>query len=81
MTGDIAGEFEVMKERIRSTHMHDNNGQEDLHLFPHQGTIDWREAMQLLGKRPDQYPLLLELREPPAMQQPDCSKQERTSSN
>ncbi len=70
MTGDIAGEFEVMKARIRSTHLHDNNGKDDLHLFPHQGTIPWREAMQLLGSCPDQYPLLLELREPAAMQQP-----------
>jgi sugar phosphate isomerase/epimerase len=62
----IEDEFEVMKERIRSTHLHDNDGKEDQHLFPGEGSIDWPKAMQLLGSRPEQYPLLLELREPPA---------------
>lgn len=66
----VEHEFELMKDRIRSTHLHDNNGREDLHLFPFEGTIDWRRATELLRSRPDQYPLLLELREPPKMQQP-----------
>jgi sugar phosphate isomerase/epimerase len=70
MTGDIAAEYERMKDRIRSTHLHDNNGREDLHLFPQKGTIDWPSAMRLLGKRPEQYPLLLELREPPDIGRP-----------
>jgi sugar phosphate isomerase/epimerase len=70
MTGDIAREFEAMKGRIRSTHLHDNNGTEDLHLFPMKGTIDWRNSMRILGSRPDQYPVLLELREPPDMERP-----------
>jgi sugar phosphate isomerase/epimerase len=70
MTSDIAGEFETMKDRIRSTHLHDNNGQEDLHLFPTKGTIDWQNAMRILGSRPDQYPILLELREPAGMERP-----------
>lgn len=70
MAGDIAAEFEAMKNRIRSTHMHDNNGHEDQHLFPPNGTIQWKETMQLLGSRPEQYPLLLELREPAGMEQP-----------
>ncbi len=66
----IEAEFEVMKERIRSTHIHDNNGKEDQHLFPTEGSIDWPKAMRLLGSRPDQYPLLLELREPAACEHP-----------
>lgn len=70
MTGRMPEQFELMKERIRSTHIHDNNGQDDQHLFPGQGTIDWSRAMQLLTARPDQYPLLLELREPPQMEHP-----------
>lgn len=61
----VETEFEVMKERIRSTHIHDNDGREDLHLFPDEGSIDWPKAMGLLGSCPDQYPLLLELKEPP----------------
>jgi len=61
----IEHEFEIMKDRIRSLHVHDNNGEEDQHLFPgaEGGTIDWSETMQLLRTKEDQYPLLLELRE------------------
>jgi len=61
----IEHEFEIMKDRIRSLHVHDNNGKEDQHLFPgaEGGTIDWAETMPLLRTREDQYPLLLELRE------------------
>ena len=70
MTGDLPAEFETMKSRIRSTHLHDNNGKEDSHLFPGKGTIDWRKAMRLLNSCPDQYPLLLELREPEGMEFP-----------
>ena len=65
--------FQVMRERIRSTHVHDNDGQTDLHLFPNSrrdGGIDWSEAMGLLRSGQDQYPLLLELREVPEMEQP-----------
>jgi sugar phosphate isomerase/epimerase len=70
MTGRMQDQFEFMKERIRSTHIHDNNGHDDQHLFPGQGSIDWSRAMQLLAARPEQYPLLLELREPLHMDHP-----------
>jgi sugar phosphate isomerase/epimerase len=68
----IEHEFEIMKDRIRSLHVHDNDGTADSHLFPMVGgaTIDWTKTMQLLRSRPDQYPLLLELREVPDMQFP-----------
>jgi sugar phosphate isomerase/epimerase len=58
--------FNLLKDRIRSTHVHDNNGKEDSHLFPFAntgGTIDWKSAMQLLRSSPNQFPLLLELKE------------------
>jgi sugar phosphate isomerase/epimerase len=70
LTKGIAAEFELMKERIRSTHIHDNDGQTDAHLFPGQGTIDWKHAMGLLRSRPDQYPLLLELKAVSAVEHP-----------
>lgn len=70
MNTGVDAEFEVMKERIRSTHIHDNNGQEDQHLFPPAGTIDWPKAMRLLTSRPDQFPLVLELREQPGLEHP-----------
>ena len=70
MSNGVDAEFEVMKNRIRSTHIHDNNGEEDQHLFPPVGTIDWPKAMRLLTSRPDQFPLVLELREPAGMENP-----------
>ena len=69
----VADAYEVMKDRIRSTHVHDNNGKEDQHLFPllgEGGTIDWKKAMKLLRSRADQYPLLLELKEVPQYAHP-----------
>jgi sugar phosphate isomerase/epimerase len=69
----VAGEFDSMKHRIRSTHIHDNDGANDIHLFPrvHEaGTIDWQKTMELLRSAPGQWPLLLELREDPAMERP-----------
>ena len=69
----VEPEFELMKERIRSLHVHDNNGKADQHLFPTMaegGTIDWPKAMTLLKSRDGQYPLLLELKEVADMQNP-----------
>jgi sugar phosphate isomerase/epimerase len=68
----IEHEFNIMKPRIKSLHVHDNNGKEDQHLFPmaEGGTIDWPAAMELLRSCPGQYPLLLELREVATMQHP-----------
>jgi sugar phosphate isomerase/epimerase len=69
----VEHEFELMKDRIRSLHVHDNNGKEDKHLFPmvaEGGTVDWKKTMALLRSRPGQYPLLLELKEVPGMEHP-----------
>ena len=68
----VAHEFEIMKDRIRSLHVHDNNGKEDQHLFPMSigGTVDWPATMELLRSCPGQYPLLLELREVSGMRHP-----------
>ncbi len=64
----VEAAFGVMKDRIRSTHIHDNDGKADKHLFPllaEGGTVDWKKTMDLLRTRADQYPLLLELKEAP----------------
>jgi len=64
----VSTAFSIMKSRIRSTHIHDNNGSEDNHFWPFYspaGTINWKETMQLLRSQADHYPLLLELREFP----------------
>src|SRR5436309_2101122 len=77
--GGVEQELEIMKQRIRSTHVHDNDGEKDIHLFPmlaEGGTVDWKKTMKLLRSRGDQYPLLLELREVNGMEAPlDCINQ------
>jgi len=63
----VEAEFQLMKPRIRSTHVHDNNGKADSQLLPLTaagGTIDWKNAMQLLRSGQDQFPLMLELKDP-----------------
>lgn len=73
LAGNIETEYAAMKTRIRSTHLHDNDGKEDKHLFPFvhdAGTIDWRVALRLLLSRREQYPLLLELKEDPEKEHP-----------
>jgi sugar phosphate isomerase/epimerase len=67
MNEGVAAAFATMKSRIRSTHVHDNDGQADNHLWPffsEAGTVNWKDAMGLL-RTLDQAPLLLELREFP----------------
>jgi sugar phosphate isomerase/epimerase len=73
VNGEVSAAFQVMKERIRSTHVHDNDGKSDSHLFPLQadgGTVDWKKTMELLRSCPGQYPLVLELRETPDLNLP-----------
>ena len=53
--------FEVLRTHIRSTHVHDNAKDKDSHLWPGKGTIDWKQAMELLRSAPERPPLLLEL--------------------
>src|SRR5262249_49187558 len=51
MNEGVENAFNLMKDRIRSTHIHDNNGKDDSHLFPlvsEGGTIDWKSTMELL---------------------------------
>lgn len=75
INGGVAAAFEIMKDRIRSTHLHDNDRKSDIHLFPffgEGGTVDWKNTMELLRSRPAQYPLLLELREVPEFALPQC---------
>jgi len=79
MNDGVEAAYRLLKNRIRSTHVHDNDGKEDLHLFPmltpgqgspSRGNIDWPRTMQLLRSQNDAYPLLMELREVPDMGPP-----------
>ena len=66
--GGVESEWHIMRDRVRSTHVHDNDGKNDNHRYPFlalEGSVNWRKTMTLLRQNPGQYPLLLELREVP----------------
>ncbi len=67
MNEGIETAYGIMKSRIRSTHLHDNDAKSDQHQFPFAagGTVNWKKTMELLRSAPDQYPLLLELHDTP----------------
>ncbi len=58
---DVAQAFETLKEQIHSTHIHDNAKDRDSHLWPGNGSIDWKQTMKLLRSAPHTPPLLLEI--------------------
>jgi sugar phosphate isomerase/epimerase len=53
--------FEILRAHICSTHLHDNKKDKDSHLWPGDGTVDWKEAVELLRSAPQTPALLLEL--------------------
>jgi sugar phosphate isomerase/epimerase len=63
MMGDVSSEFETLKPHIHSTHIHDNDKVKDSHLWPGDGTIDWKSTLELLSQAPHKPPLLLEIEE------------------
>jgi sugar phosphate isomerase/epimerase len=56
MAGSVREAFEILRSHICSTHIHDNDKMKDSHLWPGQGTIDWKEAMELLRSAPQTPP-------------------------
>jgi sugar phosphate isomerase/epimerase len=63
MMSDVPQAFAILKDHIHSTHVHDNDKLKDSHLWPGAGTIDWKEAIELLRSAPHTPPLLLEIEE------------------
>ena len=63
MMGDVPTAFETLKPQIHSTHVHDNDKIKDSHLWPGDGTIDWKQTLELLSSAPHKPPLLLEIEE------------------
>jgi sugar phosphate isomerase/epimerase len=62
--------FETMRDLVVTTHLHDNGGQRDDHLFPYQGSIDWGATMAALATADQELPMTLEIRESPAEAKP-----------
>jgi sugar phosphate isomerase/epimerase len=60
---DVPVAFETLKNHIHSTHVHDNAKDRDSHLWPGDGSIDWKRTLDLLSEAPHKPPLLLEIEE------------------
>jgi sugar phosphate isomerase/epimerase len=61
LMSEVPQAFEIVKDHIHSTHIHDNAHDRDTHLWPGKGNIDWKQAMELLRTAPHTPPLLLEI--------------------
>jgi sugar phosphate isomerase/epimerase len=53
--------LEQLKGRVRSSHIHDNKGDRDTHLWPGEGSIDWPTAMTELKSAPRLQAAVLEI--------------------
>lgn len=66
MEEGVERSFEVMREHVVTTHLHDNHGEKDEHLPPYSGSIDWPAALRALANAPAAtggLPMVLELKD------------------
>jgi len=52
----------LMRERLITLHLSDNDGKKDLHALPFSGTVDWPAFMTELGRIDYRGPLMFEVR-------------------
>ncbi len=62
MTCGVDHAFEVLKDHIASTHVHDNWQEKDEHLVPFAGGINWEETVRGFRSLDGQVPIMFELR-------------------
>lgn len=62
-TGEVAAAIELLKPHIAAAHLHDNRKDEDSHLAPFEGTVDWPAAIRALRALPEPPVALVELHE------------------
>jgi sugar phosphate isomerase/epimerase len=59
----VLPQLDVLKEVVSTVHLHDNGRENDDHLLPFDGTIEWDPVVQTLRGLDGQPPLLLEPRD------------------
>ena len=52
ISGGVIPVLETLAPHVVTMHLHDNNGREDQHLVPGEGTIDWRALVPLMARCP-----------------------------
>ena len=58
----VEAAIQTMLAKIRSVHVHDNDGVKDQHLWPGEGKIDFARAVELLRAAPEPPVLVLEIK-------------------
>jgi sugar phosphate isomerase/epimerase len=52
ITDDTACALKTLGPHVVTVHLHDNDGKEDQHLLPGEGTLDWKAVVAALGLCP-----------------------------
>ena len=63
--GNVEVAFDAMRDRLVTAHIHDNHGEKDEHLLPHNGTIDWEAVLSSLAGAPQPVAMVLEVKAQP----------------
>jgi len=66
LAAGVQASFELLRDRVVTTHIHDNHGEKDEHLLPYEGGIDWDAALGALATAPEPLPFVFELKEQPS---------------
>ncbi len=59
----VATAFGTLEDLVVTTHLHDNLGDRDAHLFPYEGSIDWDAALKAFAQKEGDLPFVLELKD------------------
>ncbi len=70
MAGDPVAAWEQMAPLVRSTHLHDNDGFKDEHLFPGEGSIDWEALHKAMHASTSKFTWMLEIHDPSGQEDP-----------
>jgi sugar phosphate isomerase/epimerase len=62
MASGVEPAFQLLKDRIVSTHVNDNHHDKDDHLLPFEGGIDWEQTVRDFRSVEGQFPCLFEVR-------------------
>ena len=60
VNSEVVEEFEVAPDEIITMHLHDNDGNQDMHMQPGYGTIDWTGFAESFKKSNNQSALIIE---------------------
>ncbi len=75
--GDVVEAIKIAAPRLASIHAHDNDGTSDDHLLPGKGTVPWDNVIKTLGETSFDGPLVWEIRDTTAGNDPGLMKKRK----